>query len=149
MPRGIFSPACSQYSQPRHSSSISAYIPPRHLFPPQPTYSGPVRASNKLRHKPLAPQNADEDPYTLAVMIALAQRPGADGAKVEVRVVTTPTQKNGHILHLRPLHYTLKPPCIQGGTSASHDNKHPARYQANAHDPRRFDHDDRTYSRAS
>ena len=101
MPVGIFSPACSQYSQPRHARSISAHIPPRHLFPPQPTYSGPVRASKKLRHKPLAPQNAEEDPYTLAVMIALAQRPGADGAKVEVRVVTTSTQKNGHILHVQ------------------------------------------------
>ncbi|KAK7972397.1 hypothetical protein PG988_006531 [Apiospora saccharicola] len=55
----------------------------------------------RLRHKPLAPRNADEDPYTLAAMIALAERPGADGAKVEVRVVTTSTQKNGHILRLQ------------------------------------------------
>ncbi|KAK6854891.1 hypothetical protein PG995_009079 [Apiospora arundinis] len=102
MPLGIFSPACSQYSQPRHASSISAYIPPRHLSPPQPTY---LRTRSRIEEAATQaarpPQNADEDPYTLAVMIALAQRPGADGAKVEVRVVTTSTQKNGHILHVQ------------------------------------------------
>ncbi|KAK6840953.1 hypothetical protein PG987_001813 [Apiospora arundinis] len=55
----------------------------------------PVRALNKIHHKLLAAENADKDPYIIAVTIALAQQAEEKETDVLVRVLTTSTQKNG------------------------------------------------------
>lgn len=55
----------------------------------------PVRALNKIHHKLPTPENADKDPYIIAVMIALAQQAEDQEMDVLVHVLTTSTQKNG------------------------------------------------------
>lgn len=55
----------------------------------------PVCALSKMQYKLLTLQNADEDPYIVAVLVALARQAEANGAKMEARLVTAFTRANG------------------------------------------------------